>query len=145
MFGLSRQGVATAVSMVLAIAVVVAARAAGESPLPPPWRWDIPASSVGAPDRRCLPGGCFWELEVSFPPCQRSRQTGIRICSLLPQAGGLRPASTGTTGYAESVQVTYDPAQISYGSSCASSFKLRRRPDPAQSGGPRLLARSTAP
>ena len=43
--------------------------------------------------------------------------------------------SSGKTGYAESVQVTYDPAQVSYGESLRVFFPSPR-PDPAQSAGP---------
>ncbi|HEX2450960.1 MAG TPA: peptide-methionine (S)-S-oxide reductase MsrA [Gemmatimonadales bacterium] len=61
-----------------------------------------------------LAGGCFWCLEAVFQPLQ-----GVeRIVS--GYTGGVvgRPTyedvCTGTTGHAEAVQVTFDPAVLSY-------------------------------
>jgi len=61
-----------------------------------------------------LAGGCFWGMEAVFGALKGVRQ------SVPGYAGGAKATahyelvSTGTTGHAESVQVTFDPAQISY-------------------------------
>jgi peptide-methionine (S)-S-oxide reductase len=59
-------------------------------------------------------GGCFWCLEPLFDELKG-------VVRVEPgYAGGRRPnptyeqVSTGTTGHAEVIQITYDPAQISY-------------------------------
>jgi peptide-methionine (S)-S-oxide reductase len=59
-------------------------------------------------------GGCFWTIERDF-----QRTPGVvRVVS--GYAGGTIPdptykqVSTGTTGYMESVQVSYDPSKITY-------------------------------
>ncbi len=61
-----------------------------------------------------LAGGCFWGMEAVFGALKG-------VSSSVPgYAGGNKATahyelvSTGTTGHAESVQVTFDPAQISY-------------------------------
>jgi len=61
-----------------------------------------------------LAGGCFWCLEAIFEPLK-----GVeRVVS--GYAGGKVPnpsyeqVCTGTTGHAESVQITFDPSVISY-------------------------------
>ncbi len=60
-------------------------------------------------------GGCFWCLEAVF-----RRLRGVRQV-VSGYAGGRRPqptydqVCTGATGHAEVVQVTFDPAEISYG------------------------------
>jgi len=61
-----------------------------------------------------LAGGCFWCLEAVF-----ERLKGVeRVVS--GYAGGSRPAptyeqvSSGTTGHAECIQVTFDPAVLPY-------------------------------
>ena len=61
-------------------------------------------------------GGCFWCMEAAFEDPQIDGVTSV----VSGFAGGDEPnptyeeVSTGTTGYAESVQVTYDPSQVSY-------------------------------
>ena len=62
-----------------------------------------------------LAGGCFWCTEAIF-----KRLKGVE--SVTPgYTGGTVPnptyeqVSTGTTGHAESIQITFDPKRISYG------------------------------
>jgi peptide-methionine (S)-S-oxide reductase len=62
-----------------------------------------------------LAGGCFWGVQAVF-----SATKGVSE-AISGYAGGNQATahyeivSTGTTGHAESVQVTYDPSQISFG------------------------------
>jgi peptide methionine sulfoxide reductase msrA/msrB len=59
-------------------------------------------------------GGCFWCVQ---PPFEKLPGVSAVVAGY---AGGTKPnptyeeVSTGTTGYAEAVQVTYDPAQVTY-------------------------------
>jgi peptide-methionine (S)-S-oxide reductase len=60
-----------------------------------------------------LAGGCFWCLEAVF-----ERMKGVeRVVSGYTGGGDRRPSyrevCTGTTGHAEAIQVTFDPAQVS--------------------------------
>jgi peptide-methionine (S)-S-oxide reductase len=65
-------------------------------------------------EKATLAGGCFWCLEAIYDQLRgvENVQNGY--------AGGRRAnptyeqVCTGTTGHAEVVQITYDPAQISY-------------------------------
>jgi len=61
-----------------------------------------------------LAGGCFWGMEAVFGDLRG-------VVEAMPGYSGGSAAtahydlvSTGTTGHAESVRVTYDPAQISF-------------------------------
>lgn len=60
-------------------------------------------------------GGCFWGIEAVFDHVK-----GVSD-AVAGYAGGSKSnahyeiVSTGLTGHAESVQVTYDPSQVSYG------------------------------
>jgi peptide-methionine (S)-S-oxide reductase len=78
-----------------------------------------PASAAATPaaatrDTAVFAGGCFWGVQAVF-----ERIKGV-VSSTSGYAGGrgnqptYDDVSTGTTGYAESVRVIYDPAQISY-------------------------------
>ena len=69
---------------------------------------------TGTREVATLAGGCFWCLEAVFEQLQ-----GVeRVVS--GYSGGARPnptykeVCTGTTGHAEVVQVTFDPAVIAY-------------------------------
>ncbi len=62
-----------------------------------------------------LAGGCFWCLEAIF-----SELRGVEIVVSGYSGGSVpkpsyREVCTGTTGHAESVQITFDPQIISYG------------------------------
>lgn len=61
-----------------------------------------------------LAGGCFWGMEAVF-----ERLKGVsNVVSGFSGGSGITAhyeiVSTGMTGHAESVQITFDPAQISY-------------------------------
>src|SRR4051812_27437152 len=79
---------------------------------------DFPAPAVDPPTSThtaVLAGGCFWGVEAVFE--RLKGVTGV----VSGYAGGQQKTAhyemvgTGRTGHAESVQITYDPAQISYG------------------------------
>ena len=82
-------------------------------------------------------GGCFWGVEGVF-----SHVKGV-ISSESGYAGG--PASmnvtyekigTGTTGYAESVKVVYDPSKVSYGTLLRVFFSVITDPTTLNYQGP---------
>ena len=61
-----------------------------------------------------LAGGCFWCIEPAFDKAKGVIKTVVGYC------GGTEPnptyelVSSEKTGYRESIQITYDPAKISY-------------------------------
>src|ERR1700731_3627153 len=60
-------------------------------------------------------GGCFWGIQAVFQHVK-----GVKNATSGYSGGEARTAqyevvSTGETGHAESVKITYDPAQITYG------------------------------
>ena len=81
----------------------------------------LPAPAVDAPagqatsDVTVFAGGCFWGIQGVFQHVK-----GV-TSAVSGYAGGDKTAATyemvssGTTGHAESVQITYDPRLISYG------------------------------
>lgn len=80
-----------------------------------------------------IAGGCFWGIEELF---QHVR--GVTDAVSGYSGGTARNAqydlvSTGTTGHAESVKVTYDPSKISYGQLLKIFLSVGH--DPTQRGG----------
>ena len=61
-----------------------------------------------------LAGGCFWCLEAVFEQLKGVVKVVSGYAGGKVENPSYRDVCTGATGHAEVVQVTYDPAQISY-------------------------------
>ena len=83
-----------------------------------------------------LAGGCFWGVQAVF-----SALKGVSS-AISGYAGGSKAnahyeiVSTGTTGHAESVQVTFDPSQISFGQILKIYFSVAHDPTELNRQGP---------
>ena len=97
------------------VAVLVTGALAGAGPRPA--ENSAPAKSApGKPDRAraIFAGGCFWCMEPAF-----DRVDGV-LSTTSGYVGGHRDdptyaeVSAGTTGHAESVEVVFDPARVTY-------------------------------
>lgn len=126
---------------VLGVAVVLlAARATGAAsrPLPAPAPAPIVevAATTATDDTAVFAGGCFWGIEAVFEHVK-----GVKS-AVSGYAGGnlgspsYEQVSTGDTGHAESVQVIYDPAQVSYGKLLQIFFSVAHDPTQLNRQGP---------
>ena len=83
-----------------------------------------------------LAGGCFWGVEGVF-----ERVRGVRTV-LSGYAGGdkntatYEAVSTGRTGHAEAVQITFDPAVVTYGELLRIFFSVSHDPTQLNRQGP---------
>jgi len=59
-------------------------------------------------------GGCFWGVEAVFEHTKGVTDSRSGYAGGTAKTAKYETVSTGNTGHAESVQVTFDPAQISY-------------------------------
>ena len=97
-----------------AIAALPATASSQPAAVPAP-ALDIPAPAGAPLQTAVLSGGCFWGVQGVFEHVK-----GVRK-AVSGYAGGARATaiyevvSTGVTGHAESVQITFDPHQITYG------------------------------
>ena len=83
-----------------------------------------------------LAGGCFWGVDAVFKHVK-----GVSSVVSGYSGGGAATAtygvvSTGVTGHAESVQITYDPSQISYGELLRIFFSVAHDPTQLNRQGP---------
>src|SRR5262249_55666987 len=94
------------------------------------------APGKGGLETAVFAGGCFWGVEAVF------RHTKGVQSAVSGYAGGeaataaYERAGTGTTGHAESVQFTYDPAQVSYGQLLQIFFSVAHDPTQVNRQGP---------
>ncbi|MEZ5919617.1 MAG: peptide-methionine (S)-S-oxide reductase MsrA [Alphaproteobacteria bacterium] len=59
-------------------------------------------------------GGCFWCLESEFRALNGVLYTRVGYTGGDLDAPSYRDVTTGTTGHAEAVEITFDPAKVSY-------------------------------
>ena len=121
-------------ALVIAAFVSVPTRAAEDAVKIPP-----PAADVQAADglqTAVLSGGCFWGVQGVF------QHTAGVTSAVSGYAGGSQMTATyeqvssGTTGHAESVQIKYDPKQISYGKILQIFFSVVHDPTQLNRQGP---------
>jgi len=67
-----------------------------------------------AADTAVFAGGCFWGVEAVFEHLKGVTSAVSGYAGGSPVAPSYEQVSSGTTGHAESVQVIYDPAKITY-------------------------------
>lgn len=97
---------------------------------------DEPAGQTGARETAVFAGGCFWGVQGVF---QHTR--GV-LNAVSGYAGGEQASAhydsvgTGRTGHAESVQISYDPKQISYGRLLQIYFSVAHDPTQLNRQGP---------
>jgi peptide-methionine (S)-S-oxide reductase len=97
---------------------------------------DIRITAPAPPQTAVLAGGCFWGVEAVF-----ERLNGV-LDVVSGYAGGSQPAahysivSTGATGHAESVKITFDPARISFGQLLKIFFAVAHDPTELNRQGP---------
>jgi peptide-methionine (S)-S-oxide reductase len=93
-------------------------------------------ATAAAEDTAVFAGGCFWGVEAVFDHVKGVKQ------AISGYAGGqlvnptYEQVSTGDTGHAESVEVIYDPAQVSYGKLLQIFFSVAHDPTQLNRQGP---------
>ena len=97
---------------------------------------DPPAAEAAGPQTVVLAGGCFWGVQAVF------QHTKGVIKAVSGYAGGSKETakyeavSSGRTGHAESVEVTFDPSVISYGTILQIYFSVAHDPTELNRQGP---------
>ena len=73
-----------------------------------------PAQAAPRLEKAVLAGGCFWGVEAVFDELRGVTNVVSGFSGGNAATAHYEIVSTGMTGHAESVEITYDPAQISY-------------------------------
>lgn len=107
---------------------------AGEGRLTPPPGLD----EVAGPGTRTaiLAGGCFWGVQGVFQHVEGVISATSGYTGGAGAEPGYDQVSSGTTGHAEAVRITYDPARISYGALLRIFFSVVADPTTLNRQGP---------
>jgi peptide-methionine (S)-S-oxide reductase len=121
-----------ACSFLLACATAIGAP---NPPIPPP-ATDISLAKHPAKETAVFAGGCFWGVQSVF-----QRVKGVLATTAGYSGGSAKTATykqvvTETTGHAESVEVVFDPAQITYGQLLRIYFSVAHDPTQLNRQGP---------
>lgn len=110
------------------------ARSAQAVSLPPP------TGEKAAPGHKLetaiLAGGCFWGVEGVFQHVRGVRSVVSGYAGGQAETAHYDMVSTGTTGHAEAVKITFDPAHISYGRLLQIFFAVAHDPTELNRQGP---------
>lgn len=81
-------------------------------------------------------GGCFWGVQGVFQHVKGVQKAVSGYAGGAANTAEYERVSEGDTGHAESVQVTFDPAQVSYGSLLQIYFSVAHNPTELNRQGP---------
>ena len=97
---------------------------------------DEPMTSASSRQTAVIAGGCFWGIQAVF-----QHTKGVISATSGYSGGSAKTAeyelvSTGETGHAESVQITYDPSKVTYGQLLRVFFSVAHDPTQLNRQGP---------
>jgi peptide-methionine (S)-S-oxide reductase len=97
---------------------------------------DEPPAASSAPQTVVLAGGCFWGVQGVFQHVKGVTQAVSGYEGGDSSTADYETVSTGTTGHAESVRITYDPAQVTFGQLLRIYFSVVQDPTQLNRQGP---------
>jgi peptide-methionine (S)-S-oxide reductase len=96
--------------------------------------FDAPASNVL--QTAVLAGGCFWGVQAVFQHVKGVTQVLSGYSGGTKEMAQYEIVSSGQTGHAESVQIKFDPRQVSYGKILQIFFSVAHNPTELNRQGP---------
>jgi peptide-methionine (S)-S-oxide reductase len=106
-------------------------------------RFDLPNPSVDAPlastagkQTAVLAGGCFWGIQAVFQHVKGVKEATSGYSGGSVSSPDYEEVSSGNTGHAESVKITFDPSQVSYGQLLKVFFSVAHDPTQLNRQGP---------
>jgi peptide-methionine (S)-S-oxide reductase len=97
---------------------------------------DTPAAEATGPQVAVLAGGCFWGLQGMFEHVKGVTRVVAGYSGGDKATAHYELVGTERTGHAESVQITFDPKQISYGQLLRLFFSVAHDPTELDRQGP---------
>src|SRR4029077_13044617 len=97
---------------------------------------DAPLAPTKGQQTAVLAGGCFWGIQAVFEHLKGVIRATSGYSGGAAETAQYERVSTGRTGHAEAVQVTYDPSQVSYGQLLKVFFSVAHDPTELNRQGP---------
>src|SRR5579859_2432971 len=97
---------------------------------------DAPLASSHGSSKAVLAGGCFWGMQAVFQHVKGVTHVTSGYSGGSALTAQYETVSSGSTGHAESVEITYDPAVISYGKLLKVYFEIAHNPTELNRQGP---------
>lgn len=122
--------------------ILIAAAAFAVSPARPQEGIAIPSPVLDEPAGQAasevavLAGGCFWGVQGVFQHVAGVSNAVSGYAGGEQRTAAYETVSTGTTGHAEAVRITYDPKKISYGRILQVFFSVAHDPTELNRQGP---------
>ncbi len=114
-----------------ALVLFLAAWIAAATPAPA-----SPADPGGGKARVVIAGGCFWGMQLVFEELKGVDRVVAGYAGGSAETAQYETVSTGTTGHAESVEITYDPTKITFQKLLDVYFKVAHDPTQLNRQGP---------
>jgi peptide-methionine (S)-S-oxide reductase len=111
------------------------AKASPAVALPAPSQ-DAPRAAASGQQTAVISGGCFWGIQAVFQHVKGVTSATSGYAGGSPKTAEYEIVSTGETGHAESVQIVYDPSQITYGELLRIFFSVAHDPTQLNRQGP---------
>lgn len=123
------------VFLIVATMVACSAVTASATAIPDP-ALDAPLATAKGEQTAVLAGGCFWGVEAVFEHVKGVSDVRSGYSGGSPATAQYEKVGSGKTGHAESVRITYDPSQISYGQLLKVFFAVAHDPTELNRQGP---------
>ena len=108
---------------------------AARPPFPEP-ALDTPASAEQKTETAVLAGGCFWGMEGLFERVKGVEKVVSGFAGGAKSTAHYEMVSTGSTGHAESVEIVFNPHEITYGQLLMVFFSVAHDPTELNRQGP---------
>jgi peptide-methionine (S)-S-oxide reductase len=97
---------------------------------------DAPLAATKGEQTAVFAGGCFWGIQAVFQHVKGVKSATAGYSGGAAQTAHYEMVSEGDTGHAESVQVIYDPSQVTYGQLLKVFFSVAHDPTELNRQGP---------
>jgi peptide-methionine (S)-S-oxide reductase len=114
MIRLSATATTTILGIAAAVALTVFSPSRAAAPVLPDPKTDAQLAPGKSIQTAVFAGGCFWGVDAVFKHVKGVKNVVSGYSGGNAQTAKYMLVGTGTTGHAEAVKVTYDPAQIGY-------------------------------